>query len=156
MLLVQLVSLHLQFVVVFPANTHVGATIIIVMIILALYTMRKRGLTIKDVIQHGKNQVRRGPPPPPKYGMDKKQPYDDEYTYARKNSVYPPLPAAINSRSGSLSTQTPLQALGRSDRYVNSPPRACQVESCFNVTLTTCLTTCFGMYLCLQRVINIT
>lgn len=98
-----------------------GATIIIVMIILALYTMRKRGLTLKDVIQNGKNQLRRGaPPPPPKYGMDNKLPYEEGYGYARKNSINAPLATAMKPRSGSLSTQTPLQPLGRSDRYVTS------------------------------------
>lgn len=89
------------------------------MLILAFYTMRKRGLTIRDVMQRGKNHVRRGPPTPPKYGMDNKQAYEDNYAYARKNSVFPPLPAAINSRSNSLSTHRPLQPLARSDRYVH-------------------------------------
>lgn len=88
------------------------------MIILAYYTMRKRGLTLSDVIRDSKDTMRRrgGPPPPPKYGMDKKQPYDDDWMYAGKD-VYPPGRAATGSRSGSLSTQKPLQALGRSERY---------------------------------------
>lgn len=87
------------------------------MIILALYTMRKRGLSFKDVLQHGKNQVRRSPPPPPKYGLDNKQRFDDEYSYARKNSIPPPQLAAINVRSNSLSMRAPLQNLGRSDSF---------------------------------------
>lgn len=93
------------------------------MIILGLYTMRKRNLTFRDLVQHGKNRVRRGPPPPPppKYGMDNKQQYEEEYAYARKNSVNPLQPAAVLSRSGSLPRQTPLQPLGRSDRYVDIP-----------------------------------
>ncbi|KAH7370971.1 hypothetical protein BKA66DRAFT_424818 [Pyrenochaeta sp. MPI-SDFR-AT-0127] len=100
------------------AAGSIGATIIIVMLILAFYTMRKRGLTIKDVMRRGKSHMRRGPPTPPKYGMDNKQVYEDNYAYARKNSVYPPLPATINSRSNSLSTsQRPLQPLGRSDSF---------------------------------------
>ncbi|CAO2655356.1 Nn.00g104200.m01.CDS01 [Neocucurbitaria sp. VM-36] len=86
-----------------------GATIVIVMVILGLYTMRKRGLTFRDVVQHGKRRMHRGPTPPPKYGMDNKQSYEDDYPYSK------PLPAAIISRSGSLSTQRPLQALDRSD-----------------------------------------
>ena len=90
------------------------------MIILALYTMRKRGLTFSDVIKNGKNTVRRrggGPPPPPKYGMDYKQSHDDDYMAAGKDGY--PQRAAIASRSGSLSTQTPLQPLGRSERYTD-------------------------------------
>lgn len=100
----------------------VGATIIIVMIILALYTMRRRGLTISDVIRNSKDTVRRrgGPPPPPsKYGLDRKQSYHDDYMYIGKD-VHHPRPAMKVARSGSLSTQTPLQPLGRSDRYVRS------------------------------------
>lgn len=98
--------------------TSLGATIIIVMVVLALYTMRRRGLTFKDVIQRGKNRVRRPPPPPPsKYGMDNKQPYDDEYSRRAANTSYPSLPAATLSRSGSYSTQKTLQALERSGSF---------------------------------------
>ncbi|KAF2826007.1 hypothetical protein CC86DRAFT_37930 [Ophiobolus disseminans] len=100
------------------AAGSIGATIIIVMIVLALYTMRKRGLTLTDVIRSGKNTVRRrggGPPPPPKFGMDNKQPYDEGYGYAGKDGY--PQRAATASRSGSLTTQTPLQPLGRSDSF---------------------------------------
>jgi hypothetical protein len=88
------------------------------MVILALYHMRKRGLTLSDVIRDSKNSVRRraGPPPPPKYGMDKKQSYDDNWSYSSKE-IYPPGRAATGSRSGSLSTQKPLQAMGRSDSF---------------------------------------
>jgi hypothetical protein len=88
------------------------------MVILGLYTMRRRGMTISDVIRDAKDTLRRrgSPPPPPKYDMDKKQGFDD-YVYAGRD-VYPPRQAATSSRSGSLSTQKPLQPLGRSDRYV--------------------------------------
>ncbi|KAF2848162.1 hypothetical protein T440DRAFT_178240 [Plenodomus tracheiphilus IPT5] len=100
------------------AAGSIGATIIIVMIVLALYTMRKRGLSFSDVIQQGKNHVRRGPPPPPsKYGMDQKQYYDDEYGRARQNSIYPPKRAASLTRSSSSRSQRPLQSLGRSDSF---------------------------------------
>jgi hypothetical protein len=87
------------------------------MIILAFYTMRKRGLTISDVIQNSKASLRRrdGPPPPPKYDMDTKRSFDD-YMYAGKD-MYPPRQAATSTRSGSLSTQKPLQTLGRSDSF---------------------------------------
>jgi hypothetical protein len=88
------------------------------MIILGLYTMRKRGLSFADVINNGKDTVRRHrrpPPPPSKYGMDSKKMHADEYSYPTKE-IYPPRMAAGSSRSGSLSTQTPLQPLGRSDR----------------------------------------
>lgn len=88
------------------------------MAILGLYTMRKRGLSFSDVVQHGKNQVRRRPPPPPsKYGLDNKQAYDDEYARGRQGSMYPPQRAASVARSGSLSTQRPLQSLGRSESF---------------------------------------
>lgn len=92
------------------------------MIILALYTMRKRGLTLSDVIRNGRNTVRRrgAPIPPPKYGMDNKQSYDD-YMYVGKDGY--PARAATASRSGSLSTQRPLQALGRTDRYAKLDDR---------------------------------
>ncbi|KAH7083666.1 hypothetical protein FB567DRAFT_89177 [Paraphoma chrysanthemicola] len=114
------------------AAGSIGATIIIVMIILALYTMRKRGLTIKDVITKGKATMRRrgAPQPPPKYGMDNKQAYDDEF-YAGKD-VYPPRTAALSSRSGSLSTKTPLQPLGRSDSFnLNGLERQTSVNRSF-------------------------
>lgn len=77
------------------AAGSIGATIIIVMIILALYVMRKRGLSLADVIHQGKSHLRRGPPPPPaKYGMDQKhygmeKVHDCGYGRAQKNSVYP-------------------------------------------------------------------
>lgn len=99
------------------AAGSIGATIIVVMIILALYTMRKRGLSFTDVIQHGKYRMRRGPPPPPsKYPMDHKQ-YFDEYACPQQNSVYPPQRAASLRRSSSSRSQRPLQALGRSDSF---------------------------------------
>ncbi|RAR00604.1 hypothetical protein DDE82_007175 [Stemphylium lycopersici] len=105
------------------AAGSIGATIIIVMIVLAAYTMRKRGLTFKDVIQQGKQQFRRGPPPPSasRYELDKKQMFDDERAYGMNDTVNAPRPAAIPVRSGSLSTQKPLQALERSDSF-NKPP----------------------------------
>jgi hypothetical protein len=88
------------------------------MIILALYTMRKRGMTISDVIQNCKASLQRrgGPPPPPKYDMDTKSGFDD-YMYAGKG-VYPPRQAATSTRSGSLSSTTkPIQPIGRSDSF---------------------------------------
>ncbi|KAL6709086.1 hypothetical protein ACN47E_001902 [Coniothyrium glycines] len=100
------------------AAGSIGATIIIVMIILALYTMRKRGMTLKDLVQRGKAQARRGPPPPPsKYGLDNKQQFENDYAFARKNSLPPPQLAAINTRTSSFSSRTPLQNLGRSDSF---------------------------------------
>ncbi|KAF1943756.1 hypothetical protein EJ02DRAFT_399755 [Clathrospora elynae] len=100
------------------AAGSIGATIIIVMILLVIYTMRKRGLSFADVIQQGKQQMRRtGPPPPPKYGFDGKRSFDDESSYGKNDSVYAPPPAAIKARSGSFATQTPLQTLGQSDSF---------------------------------------
>jgi hypothetical protein len=91
------------------------------MIVLALYTMRKRGLTFTDVLNQGKQQMRRGPPLPPSYGQDQKQHIDDEYVYRSNASINAPQPAAMNARSGSLSSKTRLQTLGRSDSF-NQPP----------------------------------
>lgn len=92
----------------------------IVMIVFALYTMRKRGLTFSDAIRTGKDWIRqrRGPPPPPpKHDVDMKQPYDEAYMYGAKG-VQPPRLAVKTSRSGSLATQTAVLPLGRADRYV--------------------------------------
>lgn len=106
------------------AAGSIGATIIIVMIVLALYTMRKRGLSISDVVKQGKHHLRRGPPPPPlKYNPDSKLPFENENFYSQNGSVYAPQPAANVARSGSLSTQTPLQNLGRSDSFTQPPTR---------------------------------
>ena len=46
---------------------------------------------------------------------DNKQNIEQRYS-ARNDAVYPPPPAAMGSRSGSLSSQTRVQPLGRSDR----------------------------------------
>lgn len=87
------------------------------MIIMAFYTMRKRGMTISDVVQNCKASLKRrgSPRPPPKYDMDTKSSFDD-YMYAGKG-VYPPRQVATSSLSGSISTQKPLQPLGRSDSF---------------------------------------
>lgn len=98
--------------------TAPGATIIVVMLILAIYTMRKRGLSLAEAIKRGKYQVtRRGPPPPPPKKFqptdwDAKQTYASEYASSRNNTITPP-PVAV-ARSGSFSSQRPLMA--RSDR----------------------------------------
>jgi hypothetical protein len=91
----------------------------IIMIVFALYTMRKRGLTFSDAIKNSKDFVRqrRGPPPPPpKHNLDMKLPYDETYMYGAKDMQAPRV-AAKTSRSGSLATQTAVQPLGRTDRY---------------------------------------
>ncbi|KAI4919618.1 hypothetical protein J4E90_001755 [Alternaria incomplexa] len=104
------------------AAGSIGATIIIVMVVLAMYTMKKRGLTFKDVIQQGKQQLRRGPPPPPpsRYGQDKKQ-FDDGYAYGMNDSFRAPQPTVAPVRSSSLSSQKRLRDLERSDSF-NQPP----------------------------------
>jgi hypothetical protein len=96
------------------------------MIVLALYTIRKRGLTFSDVLRQGKQQMHRGPPPPPppsRYYQDQKQPIDDEYVYQNNDTINPPQPAAINARSGSLSSKTRLQVLERSNSFTQPPTR---------------------------------
>ncbi|EDU48857.1 hypothetical protein PtrSN002B_002006 [Pyrenophora tritici-repentis] len=105
------------------AAGSIGATIIIVMLVLAIYTMRKRGLTIKDLLSSGRQQMHRGSPPShtSTYGQDTKRPYDDEYTYGMRDNVNAPQPAAISRRSGPMSSQKPLQDLERSDSF-NQPP----------------------------------
>lgn len=100
------------------AAGSIGATIIIVMVVLALYTMRKRGLSFSDIFQRSKNQAYRArPPPPPKYGFDNKRSFDDEYSYTKKSSIPPPQLAAISTRSNSFSMRAPLQKIGRSDSF---------------------------------------
>lgn len=89
------------------------------MIVLAIYTMRKRGLTLAQAIKQGKNQVtRRGPPPPPKFqrDWDAKQSFSNEYGTLRSNTVTPP--QAAMARSGSFSSQRLPVGHGRNDRYV--------------------------------------
>ena len=93
------------------------------MILLAIHTMRKRGLTLAEVVKQGRYQVtRRGPPPPPKKNestWDSKPGFGGEYGSMRSNTVTPP-PVAALVRSGSNSSQRPLMALNRSERCVTS------------------------------------
>lgn len=98
---------------------EIGATIVLVMIILAIHTMRKRGLTFKEAVKQGKYQVtRRGPPPPPPKaaGWDNKPTYSNDYGSLRNDTVTPPQRAMSITRSGSTSSQRPLMALQRSER----------------------------------------
>jgi len=87
------------------------------MVVLAIYTMRRRGLSFSDVVRQGKNQVtRRGGGSGSKYDWDNKKNLEQRYSM-RNDAVYPPPPAAMGNRSGSLLSQTRVQPLGRSDRY---------------------------------------
>lgn len=87
------------------------------MLVLAFYTMRRRGLSFSDVLRQGKNQVtRRNGQNSSKYDWDNKANLEQRYS-VRNDAVYPPPPAALGSRSGSLSSKTRVQPLGRSDRY---------------------------------------
>jgi hypothetical protein len=92
------------------------------MIILAIHTMRKRGLTLREAVTHGKNRVTRrgGPPTPPKSKMWEKQEstFTTDYGSMRNDTVTPPQRAMSIERSGSTSSQRPLMALQRSERYV--------------------------------------
>ncbi|KAF2111491.1 hypothetical protein BDV96DRAFT_183992 [Lophiotrema nucula] len=98
------------------AAGSIGATIIVVMVLLAIHTMRKRGLTLAEAVKHGRYQVtRRGPPPPPKGSTRDKQAFDDNYGSMRNNSVLPPQPAV--ARSGSFSSQRPLMAPQRNTSF---------------------------------------
>lgn len=99
-------------------TTSIGATIIIVMVVLAIYTMRKRGITLAQAIKQGKNSVTRGgPPPPPKFqgDWDAKQSFSNDYGSLRKDTVTPPQPAM--ARSGSFTSQRPPMAFNRNDSF---------------------------------------
>lgn len=88
------------------------------MIVLAIYTMRKRGITLSQAIKQGTRQVtHRGPPPPPKYqgDWDAKQSFSNDYGSLRKNTVTPP--AATMARSGSFKSQRPPMTLDRNDSF---------------------------------------
>ncbi|KAF2705934.1 hypothetical protein K504DRAFT_86773 [Pleomassaria siparia CBS 279.74] len=107
------------------AAGSIGATIIIVMIVLAIYTMRKRGITLTDAIKQGKYQVTgRGQQPSQPLSMngneatwDTKPTYGIEYGSMRDTAVAPP-PAVVSlARSGSSSSQKPLMALNRSESF---------------------------------------
>lgn len=75
-------------------------------------------MSFSDVVRQGKDQVkRRGGQSGPKYDWDNKQMLEERYS-VRNDAVYPPPPAAMAVRSGSLSSKTRVQPLGRSDRYV--------------------------------------
>lgn len=98
-----------------------GATIIAVMVILAIHTMRKRGLTLAEAVKQGKYQVtRRGPPPPPKGSSRDKSAYNLDYGSTNSKFIATPEPAM--ARSGSVSSQRPLMAPQRQLRYVFSSP----------------------------------
>ena len=78
--------------------------------------MRRRGLSFSDVLKLGKNQVsRRSGGSDSKYEWDNKQNIEERYSL-RNDAIYPPPPAAISTRSGSRSSQTRVQPIGRSDR----------------------------------------
>jgi hypothetical protein len=92
------------------------------MIVLAFYTMRRRGLSLGDILKQNKDQGARGGSSvsASSYDWDRKQRLDDDYSSMRKEPVYPP-PAVAHTRLGSLSSQSTLQTLDRSDRYVPHP-----------------------------------
>ncbi len=100
--------------------TTLGATIIVVMIVLAIYTMHKRRLTFKDLLRPGSIRARSAKSSSSQYPMDNKQGYEDTYAYSRSNPSFSPPPAALTSRSSSLSNQTLLKPLGRSERYIKN------------------------------------
>ncbi|KAF2264771.1 hypothetical protein CC78DRAFT_219676 [Lojkania enalia] len=107
------------------AAGSIGATIIIVMVILGIHTMRKRGLTFAEAVKQGRYQVtRRGPPPPPpKRATWDKPSQNADYGSMRNDSVTAPEP--VVARSGSFSSQRPLVApqrnpsLNRTERSVS-------------------------------------
>ncbi|KAF1978779.1 hypothetical protein BU23DRAFT_188335 [Bimuria novae-zelandiae CBS 107.79] len=100
------------------AAGSIGATIIIVMAVLAIYTIRKRGVSLTQTIKQRKIQVpRRGPPPPLKFQGEcaAKQSFSNDYGALRTHTVTPP-PAAI-ARSGSSLSQCPSTGPNRNDSF---------------------------------------
>lgn len=106
------------------------------MLVLAIYTMRKRGLSLRDVLSSGKQQMHRGSPSSnaSTYAQDTKRPYDDEYSYGMRNNINAPQPAAIPGRSSPMSSQKRLQDLERSDSF-NKPPTRDGNRSFYDDTL---------------------
>ncbi|KAF2744926.1 hypothetical protein M011DRAFT_407593 [Sporormia fimetaria CBS 119925] len=105
------------------AAGSIGSTILLVLVALSVYTMRKRDLTLLQAINHGKNKVtRRGPTPPPK-SWDEKRLAPMEYGSMRKSPITPPQRAVSIARSTSSSSQRPLMALERSESFKNHAPK---------------------------------
>ncbi|ORY17174.1 hypothetical protein BCR34DRAFT_597254 [Clohesyomyces aquaticus] len=107
------------------AAGSIGATIIVVMVMLAIHTMRKRGMSFKEAVKHGKYQVtRRGPPPPPKRAPGWNKPaYSTSYGSMTGTTVT--APQATLARTGSNSSSRPLMASrnGSLSRQVTPPGR---------------------------------
>lgn len=104
-----------------------GATILLVMAILAIYTMRKRKMTFRQAIEYGKNRMvrskrSRSPPTPPKTeAWDHKAAYDADFGAVVKNPMLSPeLPKKALSLHGSDSgsSRKLFVTLQRKDRYV--------------------------------------
>ncbi|KAF2196996.1 hypothetical protein GQ43DRAFT_475833 [Delitschia confertaspora ATCC 74209] len=85
------------------AAGSIGATIIVVMILLAIHTMRKRGITFKEAVQRSKDAVsrHRGPPPPPK-----SESWEKPADSIDKDTLSGPRP--VFTRAASSSSQRPL------------------------------------------------
>ncbi|KAF2188938.1 hypothetical protein K469DRAFT_724264 [Zopfia rhizophila CBS 207.26] len=107
------------------AAGSIGATIIVVMILLAIHTMRKRGITFAEALRHGKHRISgRGPTPPPKKGGWDSTPSTtyvntNDYGSTRNDTITPPETAM--TRSASHSSQRPLMAPLRSDSFNRQP-----------------------------------
>lgn len=104
------------------AAGSIGATIVVVMVVLGFYMMRKRGYSFGDAFREAKYRTtgRGAPTPPPKNGQaawDSKKQYGDDYGAMRNDSVHAPQPTAVVARSGSLSSQRPAMPLGRSESF---------------------------------------
>ncbi|OCK81854.1 hypothetical protein K432DRAFT_380911 [Lepidopterella palustris CBS 459.81] len=107
------------------AAGSIGATIIVVMIIFAIYTMRKRGVTLAQTIKRTRKTKPQpqGPPPfkprnwtTPAYTWDRNEPFD----YRSKDlPITPPHPAM--TRSGSNSSQRPLMLQMRNQSFPQQP-----------------------------------
>ncbi|KAF2281138.1 uncharacterized protein EI97DRAFT_454357 [Westerdykella ornata] len=115
-----------------PATHHlliaagsIGATIILVMAVLAIHRMRKRNLTFRQALDHGRYRFNRatrrgGPRPPPKSEeWDTKRAYESDYGSIRKNSIPPPQRAMSMRRSESNSSQRLVTGLQSSESFSN-------------------------------------
>lgn len=90
-----------------------GATIIVVMVLLALRTMRKHSITFPEAVKRARYKFSRDgapPPPPPKESVW------DKVAHSKDFPSYPDAPRPSLARSGSASSQQPLIAPLRSNR----------------------------------------
>lgn len=103
------------------AAGSIGATIIVVMVLLALRTMRKHSITFPEAVKRARYKFSRDgapPPPPPKESVW------DKVAHSKDFPSYPDAPRPSLARSGSASSQQPLIAPLRSNSLNRQPSSA--------------------------------